>query len=214
MEVKDAVETPEARAAPASRRRPLILALQVAALAIVAGLLALLVWRVVVRNDGSRFASDIAAGKRPAAPAFTLSVISRETSAWPSSLRRAVAQNELSLQQLRGRPVVLNFWASWCVTCRDEARVLSAAARAYRGRVVFLGVDNQDLTSDARRFLGKYPVPYPSVRDGDGKAFENYGLTADPETYYLDAHGRAVAHTPGPVDRESLRLGIQAALRQ
>jgi cytochrome c biogenesis protein CcmG/thiol:disulfide interchange protein DsbE len=214
VEAKEAVGISDAKTPKAWRRRPLLLALQVTALTVVVGLLALLVWRIVVRDHGSRFASNIAAGRRPVAPAFTLPVIWRESGLWPSSLRPSVGASDLTLQELRGRPVVLNFWASWCLPCRDEAPILAAAARAYAGRVTFLGVDDQDLASDARRFLRRYQVPYPSVRDGDGKAFEDYGLTANPETYYVDARGRAVAHTPGPVDPDSLRLGIQAALRR
>jgi cytochrome c biogenesis protein CcmG/thiol:disulfide interchange protein DsbE len=198
---------PEAR-----RRRPLVVALQVTAIALVAGLLALLVWRIVVRDDGSQFAGDVAAGKRPDAPGFTLPVIWEQTGLWPRSLRPAFADGELSLDELRGYPVVLNFWASWCAPCRDEAPAFAAAARAHAGRVVFLGLDHQDLTSDARGFLRKYAVPYVSVRDGGDRTYSDYGLTGTPETYYLDARGRAVAHSPGAVDRNSLEQGIRAAV--
>jgi cytochrome c biogenesis protein CcmG/thiol:disulfide interchange protein DsbE len=197
---------------PAPRgRRPLVLALQASAVALVAGLLALLVWRVVVRNDATGFVSDIADGKRPAAPAFALNVIWDETQYWPRSLRPALADGELSLAELRGHPVVLNFWASWCGPCRDEAPVFAASARAHAGLVVFVGVDVQDFTSDARGFLRKYTVPYVAVRDGGGSVYADYGLTGVPETYYLDARGRAVAHSPGAVDRGDLEAGVRAA---
>jgi cytochrome c biogenesis protein CcmG/thiol:disulfide interchange protein DsbE len=190
-----------------------MLLLQVTAVVLVAGLLALLLWRVVVRENGSRFVSDIAAGKRPSAPAFRLPVIWAEARYWPPRLRRALADGQVSLGELRGYTLVLNFWASWCPPCRDEAPALAAAARSHTGRVVFLGIDSQDLTSDARRFLRRYQVPYVSVRDGSGSAYEDYGVTGLPETYYLDSRGRAIAHSPGAVDGDSAEEGVRAALR-
>jgi cytochrome c biogenesis protein CcmG/thiol:disulfide interchange protein DsbE len=198
-------------AARSSSRRPFVVVLQATAIALVAGLLALLVWRIIVRDNGSQFAADVAAGKRPQAPGFTLPVIWTRTSLWPRSLH-ALDGGELSLDELRGYPVVLNFWASWCAPCRDEAPAFAAAAREYAGRVVFLGLDHQDLTSDARRFLRKYQVPYVAVRDGGDGTYQDYGLTGTPETYYLDDRGRAIAHSPGAVERDSLEQGIRAAL--
>jgi cytochrome c biogenesis protein CcmG/thiol:disulfide interchange protein DsbE len=197
---------------PRRPRRPLLLTFQVAALALVAALLALLVWRVVASQRGTSFVSDIGAGKAPAAPAFRLDVIWRDSRYWPASLRPALADGKLSLDELRGYPIVLNFWASWCIPCKDEARALAAAAQHHRGRVLFLGVDVQDFTSDARSFLRRNRVPYVSVRDGSGSAYENYGLTGVPETYYLDARGRAIAHAPGQVSREDVETGIAGAV--
>ncbi len=211
-------EVPSAHAtAPPSRsgrrpHRPLLLALQVAAIALVAALLALLVWRVVATQRGASFVSDIRAGKAPTAPGFRLDLIWPRGRDWPPRLRAALEDPELSLAELRGFPVVVNFWASWCIPCKDEAPALAAAARAHRGRVVFLGVDVQDFASDARSFLRKHRVPYASVRDGEGSAYDAYGLTGVPETYYLDARGRAVAHSPGAVSREDVETGIAAAL--
>ena len=214
MQTEDVTTTPEPSAAPPGRaRRPLVLVLQVAAVALVAGLLALLVWRIVDRNQATAFVSDVAAGERPAAPAFEVPVIWRRDRYWPAALRPALADGEVSLRELRGYPVVINFWASWCAPCRDEAPAFAASARAHAGEVVFLGVDTQDLTSDARVFLARYEVPYPSARDGSGSVGADYGLTGLPETYYLDARGRAVAHSPGPVERDSLEQGVAAALR-
>jgi cytochrome c biogenesis protein CcmG/thiol:disulfide interchange protein DsbE len=173
-------------------------------------LLALLVWRVVNQNDASRFVSDIADGKAPAARDFSLDSI------WPGegraaqSVRRALADGRLSLDELRGMPVVLNFWASWCGPCEDEAPLLAAAANEHAD-VAVVGIDVQDLTDDARAFLRENRIPYASVRDGDGSTYDSYGLTGVPETYFVDARGRAVAHVPGPVDGASLDEGIAAA---
>jgi cytochrome c biogenesis protein CcmG/thiol:disulfide interchange protein DsbE len=106
---------------------------------------------------------------------------------------------------------VINFWASWCIPCRHEAPLLVASARAHAGDVAFLGVDVQDLKSDARGFLRKYHVNYVSVRDGPGGTYDDYGLTGLPETYYVDARGRLIGHYAGEVSRAQLEAGIQAA---
>jgi cytochrome c biogenesis protein CcmG/thiol:disulfide interchange protein DsbE len=186
------------------------LVLQVGALAAVAGLLALLVWRVVTQNDASRFVSDIADGKAPAARAFSLPAIWQGEGRAAQNVRRALADERLSLDELRGMPVVLNFWASWCGPCEDEAPLLAAAAIEHED-VAVVGIDVKDLTDDARVFLRENRIPYASVRDGDSSIYDSYGLTGVPETYFVDARGRAVAHVPGPVDGASLDEGIAAA---
>ena len=186
------------------------LLLQAAALSAVAGLLALLVWRVVTQNDASRFVGDIADGKAPSAPAFSLPAIWRGEGAAAAAVRSALADGRLALEELRGTPVVLNFWASWCGPCKDEAPLLADAAREH-GDVAVVGIDVEDLTGDARGFLRENRVPYASVRDGDGSTRDDYGATGIPETYFVDAGGRAVAHVPGPVDEAGLRSGIAAA---
>ena len=193
------------------RGRPLLRGLQLVALSLVAGLLALLIWRVSSTGRGSHLVKNITAGKRPHAPAFDLPVIWSVTSTWPPRLRRAVADQRLSLAELRGYPVVINFWASWCVPCKREAPRFSSAARANAGRVAFLGIDAQDFTSDARRFLRRYHVNYVSVRDGGSSTIDNYGLTGFPETYALDRRSRIVAHKIGEASRAELDSYIAAA---
>jgi cytochrome c biogenesis protein CcmG/thiol:disulfide interchange protein DsbE len=118
----------------------------------------------------------------------------------------------VSLSELRGKPVVLNFWASWCVPCGREAPRLAASAKAHYGEVVFLGLDVKDFSDDARKFLRKYKVNYVSVRDGGSRSYNEYGLTGLPETYFLDRHGRIVAHKLGEIRRNELESGINQAL--
>jgi cytochrome c biogenesis protein CcmG, thiol:disulfide interchange protein DsbE len=178
----------------------------------VALLLVLLVWKLVAEKSGANLVGDIAAGRKPDAPEFELGIVWRGDGIVPASLRRALADDKIALSELRGHPTVLNFWASWCVPCRDEGPDLAASARAHAGRVVFLGIDVQDFTSDARRFLRQLDIPYVSVRDGGDSTYTDYGLTGLPETYYLDREGRIVGHSVGAISRRELEEQISAAL--
>jgi cytochrome c biogenesis protein CcmG/thiol:disulfide interchange protein DsbE len=191
---------------PARWSRPL----RLLAVGLVVSLLTLLAWATLSAGQGSSFAARIAAGERPPAPPFELEVIWAKRASWPAPLGGALADRRLALAELRGYPVVVNFWASWCIPCRDEAPILNESARAHAGEVVFVGVDVQDLRSDALAFLREFDPPYASIRDTGNDAYEAYGLTGVPETFYLDAQGRAVAHSPGAVSRRTLEQGVAA----
>ncbi len=127
--------------------------LRLASGALVVGLLVLLVWALLSSSRGAGFVRQIADGKRPAAPPFALTVIWPHSETWPTSAARLLADGRLSLRELRGRPVVVNFFASWCVACKQEAPLLHAEAHARAGKVFFLGIDVQDLTGDARDYI-------------------------------------------------------------
>lgn len=191
--------------------RQAVRALQILAMAVVAGLVALLALRLASTDRARNLVADVREGGRPAAPLFELGVIWGETGTWPEELGPALDDGMLALLELRGHPVVLNFWASWCVPCREEAPVLEDSARGHAGEVVFLGVDVQDFESDARRFLRELDVDYVSVRDSGSDTYDAYGLTGVPETYYLDASGRIVAHSRGAISATELEAGIAEA---
>ena len=187
---------------------------QAIAIVFIAGLLGLLIWKVVVGSPGAGFVSAIERGDKPAAPAFDLPVIWDRAGLWPPAIRGTVDDGRVSLTELRGYPVVLNFWASWCIPCKEEAPYFDAAARAHRGKVAFLGLDIQDLVPDARRFLDELGVPYVSVRDGTPKTYSAYGLTGVPETYFIDGEGRVVEHAIGAMSRRELEASIAVLLAE
>ena len=88
---------------------------------------------------------------------------------------------------LRGKPVVINFWASWCIPCREEAPLLEKTWRAYRDEgVVFLGVNIKDAERDAKRFVKEFDVTYPNVRDVDQRLTQDLGVKGLPETFFVD----------------------------
>lgn len=93
----------------------------------------------------------------------------------------------LTDEDLRGTPVVVNFWASWCVPCREEAPMLERAWQEYRDNgVVFLGVNIKDAESDALEFVRDFGITYPNVRDLDQSLTRDFGIKGLPETFFID----------------------------
>ena len=113
-------------------------------------------------------------------------------------------EGTLSSADLRGKPVVMNFWASWCAPCEDEAPLLRDAFETFGDEINFVGIDIRDARSDALAFVAEYGLDYPSVRDEDQAIYEDYGLTGQPETFFIDAEGVLVEHVAGPLDGERL----------
>jgi cytochrome c biogenesis protein CcmG/thiol:disulfide interchange protein DsbE len=173
--------------------------------------LALLGWSLLTAGRGRSLVTRIAAGAKPQAPAFALPVIWPHDATWPPALRTALTDGRLGLDELHGTPVVINFWASWCGPCRSEIPLFVKSAAREHGRVAFVGIDIQDLSGDAMRFLPRFHVDYVAVRDGGGATFSAYGLTGVPETFFLDRTGRIVAHVAGVVDERALERGLAAA---
>jgi cytochrome c biogenesis protein CcmG/thiol:disulfide interchange protein DsbE len=148
------------------------------------------------------------------APGFELDVLERGRV--PARLApvidRATADGRVALSELRGTPVVLNFWASWCDPCRAEAPVLESGWREAGPRgVLFLGLDMQDVRDDARDFLREFSITYPNIREGDKATAQRYGMTGIPETFFISARGRVVGHVIGALTPEQLRAGVEAA---
>ena len=109
------------------------------------------------------------------------------------------ADSSLTLEKLRGTPVVLNFWASWCLSCRDEARVLEAGWERYGPGVAFVGIAVNDEDAAAKDFIRRYGKTYHLGSDVDGTAAVEYGLYGVPETFFIDRDGRILSRHIGPL---------------
>ena len=115
------------------------------------------------------------------------------------------------IETLKGYPVVVNVWASWCGPCRFEFPTLQRLSAAYGKRVAFLGVDNQDSDDAAKTFLGEAPVPYPSYTDPDSGIADALGASRGlPDTAFYDRRGDLVYLKQGPyTDHDELRADIE-----
>ena len=187
-----------------------------AAIALVVLFIALLVYGLESRGPDDAIDDALAQGRAPAAPAFTLEVL--DEGVIPPRLRAplggALADGRLALAELRGTPVVLNLWASWCTPCREEAPRLQQGWERWGPRgVAYLGLNIQDLRGDARAFARRFSITHPSVRDARRGVADSYGATGIPETFFVDARGRVVGHVIGVVSQRELEVGARAALQ-
>ncbi len=120
----------------------------------------------------------------------------------------------VTLSDLEGRVVVINFWASWCVECRVEAEELEALWQDYQDEgVVFIGVDYDDTEVKARGYLQEFGITYPNGLDGRGHITENrYHITGVPETFVVDPSGEIAAVKIGPYRPGELRRTLDEVL--
>jgi cytochrome c biogenesis protein CcmG, thiol:disulfide interchange protein DsbE len=182
-------------------------AAQIGSVVVVVALLGLLVWKVVHNPKGLASKVDN----------------QQIVTAYPFSRPLVGAPGRISLASLRGKVVVLNFWQSYCPPCTHEAPVVSAVAKKWAGKkVVFVGVDEQDLSGPATKFMKRFDITYPVISD-DGPLIGHYGVTGYPETFFIDRKGRViplpqndtnqVGHIVGPATAELLDLGIRTAMK-
>lgn len=124
-------------------------------------------------------------------------------------LPRLVGNGTGSVADYRGKWLLVNFWASWCVPCRDESPALETFYGRHRGeRFAVLGIDTRDLSDDGRKFVEQYGITYPQLRDGDGDSAHDFGTTGVPESFLVNPKGQLVLIRRGPVDESYLDLFV------
>jgi len=178
--------------------RGLKLAGQVGAVGLVAALLGLLVWRVAAENGQANVAIGFEKDGQTEPADF--------------ELERLNGEGSLKLSSLRGRVIVINFWAAWCDPCKSEAPRFQSAYERYRGRVEFVGVDTADFSGDARDFLAEYGITYPNVRDPNTEVLDDYGGLPLPRTFVIDRSWRVSGYIFGEARSEELQSAIDEAL--
>lgn len=177
-----------------SNRRLLPLSLVIL---IVVGFIVLL-WTGLAKKEPPTGASGAAQINRPAAD-FTLPLFSG---------------GNITLSSLKGKPVVLNFWASWCPPCREEALTLEETWQVYQDRdVTFIGIDIQDREADARAYIEEFGITYPNGPDIGGKITINYGVAGIPVTFFVNREGRIVSRWVGAISEGLLKARIEEILR-
>lgn len=180
----------------------------------VVAFIALLVYGVIAKAPDHTIDDRLTKAQTAPAPGFKLAVLEqgRLAAGLIPAWRRAAADGQVGLTELRGTPVVLNFWASWCDPCRAEAPILRAGAERWGERgVLYLGLDMQDITAEARLFVREFKLDFPHVRDPTNATAREWGVTGIPETFFISAAGEVVGHVIGTVTAQQLDAGAAAA---
>lgn len=128
------------------------------------------------------------------------------------ALREVGTGNTIDVNQFKGKPTVINFWATWCGPCWEEHPILVANARRLQPNVQFLGVVFQDEESKILGFLNQRGSSYPTVVDDAGKTAIAYGVGGVPETFFLDRNGVIVAKHNGPLSADDLQANLQKVM--
>jgi cytochrome c biogenesis protein CcmG, thiol:disulfide interchange protein DsbE len=200
----------------ASRTSPVRWVLRVLAASVPLLLIGLLIYGVTAQSPNKTIDDALSQGRTTIAPSFRLDVLQAGSLGTPlrAKLAGVFSRRAVALRELRGTPVVLNFWASWCVPCQEEAATLERAWRqqARAHGVLFLGLDMQDVTGDAHDFLRHYAIDYPNIRDPSNDVARTYGVTGVPETFFIAANGQIVGHIIGASSAAALIAGIETAL--
>jgi cytochrome c biogenesis protein CcmG, thiol:disulfide interchange protein DsbE len=116
---------------------------------------------------------------------------------------------QVSLSQYQGKPLIINFWASWCEPCQQETPLLAGWYKQQHGHVVLLGLDENDIAADALKFATARGVSYPIGFDPNVTVAPAYGVDGLPQTFFLNAEHRIVDHVLGAVTKAELAKGLR-----
>jgi cytochrome c biogenesis protein CcmG, thiol:disulfide interchange protein DsbE len=164
------------------------------------GLLALILTQLLTPAPNS--GSDPLVGHP--APNFSLAILRSDTS-----------KSVLSLSDFKGKAVVLNFWASWCDPCKQEAPLLENTWKQMQAQgkdVVFLGIDYQDSNNNSLSFLQSNNITYQTVVDADGSVSTKYGIASLPDTIFIDRNGTVMSKVARQLTAQALSSGLQSIL--
>ncbi len=126
----------------------------------------------------------------------------------PGFVLPRVGGGEIDLADFSGEPMVINFWASWCPPCRQEALVLEDAWRAHVDDVQFVGVDIQDTDADAEAYLAEFNITYPNGLDRQGRVTVDYGVIGLPVTFFVNKAGLVERRWVGAISRDQLEAWV------
>lgn len=173
----------------------------IAVIAVASAVIALLAYGLAAQGTDSSIDDAVRQGDRPSAPESSLPVLGGE--------------GRGSLREYRGQVVVLNFWASWCPPCVDELPLLERTQRRIeQRRATVLGVNYQDLPEDASKFVDRFGLTFPNLRDRDGEYADDYSILGFPETFIIDRRGRIAAARRGPVTEDWLDSKLSPLLAE
>ncbi len=167
---------------------------------------------LIIAVVGALLVGFLFALMRPSEPGNKSTALLEEKPA-PTFQLKTLDGGQLSLEQFKGKPVVLNFFASWCVPCKDEAPMLAQAAIEYGPKgVIFLGIAYNDKEPKAREFRDQFNLGFPVMMDDNadtGRTSVKYALFGVPETFFIDKDGVVRKHYPKPIVREELEAGLK-----
>jgi cytochrome c biogenesis protein CcmG, thiol:disulfide interchange protein DsbE len=178
-----------------------------------ASLLAVMVDQVATDAPGDAIHEAVSQGRPAPAPAFDVRVLTAgDLGAAPRRWWRVARDGRVSLTELRGTPVIINFWTGPCAPCRQEAPRLERAARDAGHGLLMLGVGSAQSARQTREVVHSLGLSFPQLLDGSGETARRWGVDGVPETFFLGRDGAIVGHVVGAATAEELQRGAAAAV--